>query len=417
MRGGRYTIFLSEPLAAINALPEEILAHVFHLAADTERCVHYNDRTDEICPSALLDSLPQVCSYWHRLAISLSSLWSHIDLADQGDFCGHLYNRARLWIERARDGPLDIHIYGRARYRRGKFQALADFLAPLMKQTRSLKTEMHASPGLIHSMFSGLCGASPPLHSHAYHGLIELQLLTMNNQTSVTQTQLMAVLSSSPGLRTLTVGINITIDPITKDAQFSPVRLENLEELCVIELPTFRLGLLLGMLAPESNSLKVSIKRNSHNFADEFYEGTDAFFRRSKVVALRIKGFSVKSWFPLALDSLPHLHTLFLHDQIHTRHYPSEDDTSTITTSSMCLQLRNLYISNCTLSTQALKNVVASHPIHTLGIRDCKFVDPNWRYDTELDDVKSFINEAHPHIKQLDSGGFERALKIWEFEN
>lgn len=460
----------SSPIT-ISVLPAEILARIFHLAADTERCVHYDDESDEISPSMLLNSLPQVCSYWRQVSVNLCYLWSHIDLIDWGDPCDRLYDRARLWVERARDSPLDIHIYGRSSYKNPNFPELVAFLAPIIKQTCSLEIRGNASPRLIRATYgcwfnngtpgslkkiglfdswripshsskplsiSGvpdssrpptwaeqfedfflpvtvlrLRGDFPNLHSYAYHGLVELQLLSTMDQSSITRTQLMETLSSSPRLRTLAICIDI-IHPTPNDALLLPVQLEDLEELGIIEVPHSSYGILLGMLAPGSKPLNMYLKLTSNNSTQHRAE-IEAFFKRSKVVALCIKGNNVSDWFPLNLGSLPNLHTLLLDGQRDAMCCFLAVGSNTITTPLARLQLSNLYMSDCAVNTRALKNNVVSYPIHTLFFRRCYFVNTTRGDVTSLEEMKRFITEAHPHIKFLDGGDFERALRLWNF--
>ncbi|KAF8607181.1 hypothetical protein BDV93DRAFT_520068 [Ceratobasidium sp. AG-I] len=458
----------NNPLVSINTLPTEILAQIFYFAAETERCAHYNDKSDEISPSALLESLPQVCTYWRQLSTSLCSLWSHIDLIDWGDPCEHLYNRARLWVERARDGPLDIHIHGRSSYQAETFKELANFLAPLMKQIRSLETKGNASPRLLESVFGcwfnngtpgtlntvflydcwripvhsvapavpgssrletwsekfeeffrpvtvlRLRGAFVPLNSHAYHGLIELQLLSTSTRTRFSQIQLRMALSSSPRLRTLTLNMDIA-DPTPEDAQCPPVRLEDLEELGVAE-SFCHFGNLLEILAPGSKPLTMSLNLSPKKFPNQLDAELDDFFKRSKVVALCIKGYSSRKLFPLAFELLPHLHTLFLQDQAIMKHCLPVDDTYPTRTYSMCLQLRNLYMSECAWYAQGFKDFCASHSISSLGIHNCTFIDHDGDSDdTSPEQMKRLITKIHPHVKHLNSVDFERALRLWDF--
>ncbi|KAG8777227.1 hypothetical protein FRC12_000489 [Ceratobasidium sp. 428] len=84
----------SAPLAPVNRLPPEILAHIFALSL--RRCgVHVYRFHD---PAA-------VCVYWRQVALNATDLWSHVDIdADKPD------GWTNLFFERAADSPIYAHV-------------------------------------------------------------------------------------------------------------------------------------------------------------------------------------------------------------------------------------------------------------------------------------------------------------------
>ncbi|CAE6482127.1 unnamed protein product [Rhizoctonia solani] len=56
------------------------------------------------------DSLAHVCSYWRRVAITHPSLWTHIDIVLDHSLNPELFSRAKTYVIRAGQLPLEIHI-------------------------------------------------------------------------------------------------------------------------------------------------------------------------------------------------------------------------------------------------------------------------------------------------------------------
>ncbi|KAG8701767.1 hypothetical protein FRC11_011927, partial [Ceratobasidium sp. 423] len=85
-------------ISPINALPPEVLMHIFHIIFQGEPCN--------------IDHLAQVCSHWRSVAISSHYLWSHIDYhPDKSElFHPELLDHAKLHVARSGRVPLEIHI-------------------------------------------------------------------------------------------------------------------------------------------------------------------------------------------------------------------------------------------------------------------------------------------------------------------
>ncbi|CAE6458413.1 unnamed protein product [Rhizoctonia solani] len=100
-------------LAPISTLPAEILAHIFHLVLLGQFCLvqrgiigTIEEIEYPICP----DALAHVCSFWRRVAITSPGLWTHIDIAFDHSLNPGLSARAKVYVTRAGQLPLEIHI-------------------------------------------------------------------------------------------------------------------------------------------------------------------------------------------------------------------------------------------------------------------------------------------------------------------
>lgn len=101
-------------IAPINALPDELLSHIFQLAL-MPHC-SFRDIIDPLAPIELpthAKSLSQVCSRWRRVTMDSPNryLWTHIDLALFHPFRGELVTRGAISASRAKDMTLDAHIF------------------------------------------------------------------------------------------------------------------------------------------------------------------------------------------------------------------------------------------------------------------------------------------------------------------
>ncbi|KAG8711262.1 hypothetical protein FRC09_020690 [Ceratobasidium sp. 395] len=83
--------------ATINALPPEVFASIFSLIMP--ECMHYGSL------KRYSYGFVEVCRYWRQIATGAPGLWAHIDVGTRIPS-----NLLRLLLERAKNGPLDIHL-------------------------------------------------------------------------------------------------------------------------------------------------------------------------------------------------------------------------------------------------------------------------------------------------------------------
>lgn len=128
----------SEQLVPINKLPLEILSQIFLLATRTYTQPDNGHRGKPyISPS----SLAGVCSIWRKTAISLPSLWSHIDIYLNGPKMNDCLLCAKSWVERAKNNLLFLDLMswgGSPTASEVAALELLNFLAPLGKQVQSI---------------------------------------------------------------------------------------------------------------------------------------------------------------------------------------------------------------------------------------------------------------------------------------
>ncbi|KAH7332594.1 hypothetical protein B0J17DRAFT_632234 [Rhizoctonia solani] len=102
----------SSGLSPINMLPPETLINIFHLVLAAQPC-----KIDRLYSSKKY--FPRHSDYL-ATAISSHSLWCHIDLSIHEPWSYRLLNRAKVYVARAGQLPLELHITG------GDFYCLID---------------------------------------------------------------------------------------------------------------------------------------------------------------------------------------------------------------------------------------------------------------------------------------------------
>ncbi|CAE6542135.1 unnamed protein product [Rhizoctonia solani] len=106
----------TNPATNINSLPPEILIRIFSLVIDNQLCLihsHYPyppGISRESNRIRFPDSLSYVCSSWRRLTINIPHFWSHIDIALNHPLNPRLFERAKVFITRSGNVPLEVHI-------------------------------------------------------------------------------------------------------------------------------------------------------------------------------------------------------------------------------------------------------------------------------------------------------------------
>ncbi|KAG8757911.1 hypothetical protein FRC11_004191 [Ceratobasidium sp. 423] len=156
-----------------------------------------------------------------------------------------------------------------------------------------------------------LTGIYPFWTSKAYHGLVELRLYSGHDLVS--EEHLQGILRASPALRILQLSIGIA-EPLAKNTYITPVPLEHLEVLVVIEIDPNLLGTFLRWLAPGSKPLKFAIANDTIINCNELqYQLTDdevrSFFSRSNVTEVYANNIGYPNVLDL-IDLCPHLRTL-----------------------------------------------------------------------------------------------------------
>ncbi|KAG8705986.1 hypothetical protein FRC11_008636, partial [Ceratobasidium sp. 423] len=348
-------------IAPINRLPTEILARIFHMARDA-------------LPRSP-DHIALVCSRWRTIALGSASLWSRVDFHPSMCKSFFLsLDRAQDHVSQSGEMLLDIHISGapeesKEGYYDGPMEGLCRLAAPRM---RSLDIDLdefridglrgrqysaidslfsHCSPGLLtkittYSKYFGffssgltapaagwvmnltvepphletilssvtvmdLAGLYPPWTSRAYHGLVELRLVSYSGDDSIPEWQLINILKASPGLRVIQTGLNIT-DRVGENLNIS-VSLSDLEVLqvdselfrgnnsCHLELVRF--------LTPGLQPLNFTMQCSGLQLTESSKAQAKAFLERSNITQFHAD--CVRYPFEL-LSSMPRLKALIM---------------------------------------------------------------------------------------------------------
>lgn len=425
----------STTTTTINSLPSEILARIFHLVSTANHCnIQLSDfRVKANCPR-YPDYLSHVCSRWRQVAIGSCTLWSHIDIVPYHPPSQGFLNRGHACAARSGHMPLEIHSID------PDFRALFDdislvpFLTSVSTRIRSLELVLRSESwdstrsylnsffgNCVPGMFTSLtlkdksylalgfieAAENPPAHeslllnlprqflddlwhsitvlrldglypywtSKAYHGLVELRL--HSSRHPISESQLVGILKSSPGLRVLHLDLSVE-DPCPRNTSINPASLEDLEYLSFHSDHYSYLWLLLRWIAPGQKPLQLSISDTDD--MEQFLLGGEVkdFFARSSIVKLRVH-VSGGPILPLQvaklLDLSPGLRTLALSD------CTCEQDNSPVleshkkNTSSLSSgpHLDGLYMIRAHIGFEELQEIVTRHSIQALTFWQCTF--------------------------------------------
>lgn len=225
--------------------------------------------------------------------------------------------------------------------------------------------------------------------SQAYRGLVELRLVPHHympvTKPTITESQLIAIFASSPGLRVLHFGLEI-IDLVPYNPSRVAASLDDLEVINIRPMNTQQYDVLLRLLEPGSKPLQLSTHLPLAGFTSLFSDEFRNFFGRSNVTELYIQSTGDHPLKLLeVLDSLhmPHLRTLSLagfylgpNSSNHARPRGYEprppagkDELEFRPTLS---QLDALHLTYCCINIGHLLSVTKIVPIRALKLADCR---------------------------------------------
>jgi hypothetical protein len=377
-----------------------------------------------------LDLLSHVCSSWRKILIGSHALWSHVDLSWTWPRHRQLLARAEACAVRAGRLPLDIHILGSRSDEHGfNITDVVQFLASVTTRIGSLELvacdefeDSHGSvlssclagcvPGtltqlsllnegyqtyenfledaknpynfgsqflnlsqqdfealLLSTTVLRLRGMYPHWTSQAYHGLVELRLCSfMYPPARITQSQLVGILTSSPGLRVFHLGLDLMDDK----SSMTPIRLDDLEEVNFMSLNRSQLATCFQLLAPGAKPLQVFANDPDMGKTVEVKQ----FFARSNVAKLQIRS-TPTSWNSVILDQLsslsPHLHVLTLQNFDFGESFESATNLGNHYNLITPFSLNSLHLLFCVVDINKLLPVVKRYSIQTLVFWSCRF--------------------------------------------
>ncbi|EUC58585.1 F-box-like domain protein, putative [Rhizoctonia solani AG-3 Rhs1AP] len=130
-------------------------------------------------------------------------------------------------------------------------------------------------------------GIFPSWSSTAYHGLVDLRLLSTSQRSHIEEVQIRSILESSPGLRILHFGLAIE-NSAPETTHVTPVHLNDLEVVKLYSSSKSRgqqhFTSMLRLLVPGQKPLRLSLEHSfRHEMADTMVAELDRFLTRSTV--------------------------------------------------------------------------------------------------------------------------------------
>ncbi|KAG8698936.1 hypothetical protein FRC08_005619 [Ceratobasidium sp. 394] len=230
-----------------------------------------------------------------------------------------------------------------------------------------------------------------PRSNYAFGNLIELRIVIGGGKWSLTLSELAAILASCPRLQHLTLA-RLLIETTTPTPE--PVLLA---ELKTLELGRFSyrsggdsptmLELVLSILNPGQNALCMTIALGYLGGSQQPLDAVGSFIARSNVTSLSVSGPDVSMmpmydpYFASQLGPLPRVQTLVLDKwhicdsfevklmsgRIKTYENPRPINPEVV----LWPQLQSLYLRECNLEKDHLRQLVPPHSIQSLFMRDC----------------------------------------------
>ncbi|KAG8744111.1 hypothetical protein FRC10_010792 [Ceratobasidium sp. 414] len=452
----------SPKLAPINALPREVLSHIFHLVVTSE--FWYGSPVDAEYESGSTNNkieLPEypgnlstVCSFWHQLVENTPILWSRIHLVVSGSSTDAFFARASHFIKRAANTPLFICIHEpEGLYR--DLEQLASWLAPVASQIHYLEAAgssttpetldsalgcwfEHGAPGATKelslqntlyvqpNLIEPVPGPNPRLlqfnvSSERFADFLRpVTLLRLNGvflpwnsqafcglehlqlaNGFITEAQFIAILSENARLRTLAFGLEI-VEAKPRAVLQAPVHLPELEILNLnIMLAPTAIWSVLRLLAPSTRPLRVAFKAGE---TDQFYElakagEAQAFFQRSNVTICHLSA---------RINSNNHWFSTLMQKLPHLRTLCTTGDMYFVGflshqqdgTSYVCPQLRELTIVNHKVSLDDFKEMLRAHSIQVLRLWGCDVFSRGSQ--VEGADLQEELSVLAPDVKTYD---------------
>ncbi|CAE6506170.1 unnamed protein product [Rhizoctonia solani] len=437
-------------ITSINRLPTEILTRIFRI-------------NRSIDPSSVY-YISLVCSRWHTIALQTPSLWTRIDFHPHfcKSFYPSL-SRARTHVLRSGEMPLDIHVSAASgqpneNYYDGPMGTLCRLAAPRMESLEidfggfnsdQLSNSTHSAisnlflycnPGLLTkiSTFSEhfgfltsdptgpvawamklgvenfhleailssvtvlhLTGLYPPWTSRAYHGLVELRLITSpTGPDSIPERQLINILQSSPGLRIVHTSLQIT-HRMEENLSIS-VTIPELEVLQVDSEGGWGENLgyleLVRFLTPGLRPLSFTMQCSDLQLIESSKAHTKAFLERSNVTQFHAD--RVPYPFDL-LSFMPHLKALIFSSCVALpvdRLSPDDLSNSQNTTLAVYPKLDICLVIQCSMPLDEFRTAIERCQVRTLMIYSSRFYRGIDKHEVSKETVLRELLEVCPNV-------------------
>ncbi|KAG8717619.1 hypothetical protein FRC08_007102 [Ceratobasidium sp. 394] len=417
----------STTLVRINTLPPEILARIFMLSKP--RCVHD--------PGFKPDSFVAVCTYWRQVALDATGLWTHIDLGPNTP-----NGLPQLLLSRSGNTPIHVHVYNPRSHEepdqdtsKRAVREVAIVLKPHLCRVRTFSLESESSNGffvgfvmkfwITHGKFSSklrslsvhhlyhlhvLSLRSLPasdvlldvntLHlrnvvfnwdSIVYHGLVDLRL-SFRFSVSISTSQLANLLSASPALTTLKLGL-LRVDHVEDWIQPAPILMKHLEVLNLVGIGFESAALLLSLITLTSPLVELGMKFSEHDMSDNHL--ADSLIR-SRVTTLYCSNYDNPPVFWKPLKCLPHLRTLVL-DGFNVADIPEDDANPSPSRSLPLFHFPSVILLNCIVSPKRLNGFVAEHDVKGLHLDMCVTLTPGPSRGMQA--IQTSLLGAYPNLR------------------
>ncbi|KAG9090830.1 hypothetical protein FS749_000261 [Ceratobasidium sp. UAMH 11750] len=441
----------STTFVPIRSLSHDVLVYIFTLVWDKCRFFPSSDREITRCEiTKTILAVSHVCTDWRRLAINTPTLWTHVDIIDNGRYnCGR-GEWDMMWLGRAGSAPLSVQVAIQGDVERNYTKGALNWLVPHLSNVCSLG--LHAdshhklqaalaywmsngTPGVVQDL--SLTGRSEPLpwynnenfmdelplerairssflapirilrlkhvsisySSEVFCDLVHLELVSIPSMTCPTIPVLARWLDASPDLRILKLEmLDMGLD------RYSPPReieLNVLERLDLVKLSRDPCSRLLPLLKPGPGELSLRLEApiNSTNA-----EAVRSFLDRSNVTKLYIKA-PYPDW-SLAVDCFATINDLRML-VVDFNEFPFNEcdaflkallllrDPSTSSTSRWP-NLRTLWLIEGAFDFADIKNTIKGCHVRTLIL---SLVSSDWMAKRELGPLVHLITEdALPNV-------------------
>ncbi|KAL5638839.1 hypothetical protein ACGC1H_003256 [Rhizoctonia solani] len=247
-----------------------------------------------------------------------------------------------------------------------------------------------------------LSGWYPSWTSTAYHGLIELQLLSTAapNHVLISEHHLLGILGASPALRILEFDLEIVVSHLADEA-IVPVQLECLESLKVGLVAGRKLGDLVRWLFPGSIPFQLSLSDTDDEDIPALSlplldHDVTSFFSRSNIKEVHAAFFN--SWSLDKISNLcPHLHTLALESFNFSNN--SEQTSHPI----LPPNLESLFLLDCLVVPQpTFINATHSPALKSLLLWNCSYFDDSGARKTYPNGLDNILVDNCPDARVVD---------------
>ncbi|KAG8744102.1 hypothetical protein FRC10_010783 [Ceratobasidium sp. 414] len=398
--------------------------------------------------------LSEVCKYWHQVVTGTPVLWSYIDLVVSEPH-RIFYTRASQFVERAVGVPLLVRIHDDLSPTPHDIERLVDWLAPVCSRIYSLDIALnpvsdqvidavlncwfthgasvsikelgiwrgsHGPDQFITSDSNSESGSwrysITPQHLADFfqsvtvlrlNGLFfhwgapayrELEHSSLEDGCSITEAQLVNILSNSPRLYTLTFGLAMT-EMTPRGVPFTPVSLPNLGILNLRMMGSRELWSITRLIAPGTRPLRMALwfdpDFSLHDFDND--KEMQAFFRRSNVTTFYLCGagsIDGDVWLPMMIRSLPHLRMLYLDDCRYLGDGVSGSNGLDI--SGVCLQLRVLCAKHSRFNLDGFELLLRARDIQVLRLWGCTFISNGKVVELGRKDFEQRLSKYVPNV-------------------